>query len=302
LQLGKDMNLKDLIPKEKMLEIIDDIKDMGVKSVTFSGGGEPFCYPYLLDALKKLSNTAVKFAALTHGALLQGELAEIFAYHGMWLRISIDGWDDESYAAYRGVRKGEFTKVMNNMEQFKNLGGKCYLGICLIVDRKNAAHIYKFIKRLKSTGVDSVKISPCIVSNDGKENNQYHKPIFLKVKEQIEKSVLNLADDNFELYDAYHELGQKFKKDYQWCPYLQILPVIGADLNIYACHDKAYNLDTGRLGSIKDCRFKSFWFSDKKKFFKINPSLHCNHHCAVNTNNKLILEYLNADKEHLEFV
>jgi len=39
LQLGQDMRIKDSIPKEKMMEIIDDLEDMGVKAVTFSGGG-----------------------------------------------------------------------------------------------------------------------------------------------------------------------------------------------------------------------------------------------------------------------
>jgi len=52
LQLGKDMVTTDSIPKEKMMEIIDDAVEMGVNSITFSGGGEPFCYPYLLDAVE----------------------------------------------------------------------------------------------------------------------------------------------------------------------------------------------------------------------------------------------------------
>lgn len=110
LQLGKDMNKRDFIPKEKMSEIIDDLVEMGVKAVTFSGGGDPFYYPYLLDAVKKLAQTPIKFASLTNGARLQGEVAEIFAHRGTWLRISIDGWDDESYSFYRGVSKGEFYK------------------------------------------------------------------------------------------------------------------------------------------------------------------------------------------------
>ena len=47
LQLGKYMVQKDYIPREKMMEVIDDIVEMGVKAVTFSGGGDPFYYPYL---------------------------------------------------------------------------------------------------------------------------------------------------------------------------------------------------------------------------------------------------------------
>lgn len=302
LQLGKDMVTRDYIPREKMLEIIEDLQDMQVKVVTFSGGGEPFCYPYLLDAVKKLIKGKIKFASLTNGSLLSGELAEIFAYQATWLRISIDGWDDKSYSSYRKVGNGEFTKVMKNIENFKKLSGNCYLGISFVIDKNNAGQVYNFIKKIKNTGVNSVKVSPCIVSNSGKINNQYHKAIFNKVKEQVAKTISSFVDDNFEIFDAYHSLDEKFKKDYHWCPYLQILPVIGADLNIYPCQDKAYNLKEGLIGSIRKQRFKEFWFSDKNKFFKINPVVHCNHHCVANEKNKIILDYLDVDKEHSAFV
>lgn len=302
LQLGKDMVARDYIPKDKMMEIIDDIAEMGVKSITFSGGGDPFHYLYLPEAVKKLSERNVKFAALTHGARLEGEIAEIFARRATWLRISIDGWDDESYSRYRKVPLGEFTRVMNNIENFKKINGKCYLGVCIVIDRGNVSHVYELAKMLKEKGANSVKFAPCIVSNNGKENNEYHKPMFKQAKEQITQASNKLKEKGFEIFDSYHAQLDTFEKDYTWCPYLQILPVIGADLNVYPCHDKAYNLDEGLIGSIKDIRFKDFWFSDKSRFFKINPSMHCNHHCVVDRNNKLILEYLNTDKEHLEFV
>lgn len=301
-QLGKDMVTKDYIPKEKMMEIIDDIIDMEVKAVTFSGGGDPFFYPYLLDAVKKLSQTHIKFASLTNGSRLQGDVAYIFAHYGTWLRVSIDGWDDESYARYRKVKFGEFTKVMNNIERFKKLSDRCYLGISLIVGRENARHVYELIGRLKNIGVNSVKISPCIVGNDAGENNVYHQPIFDLVREESQRAIIDFVDAGFEIFDSYHALEGKFKKDYQWCPYLQVLPIIGADLNVYSCQDKAYNLEEGLIGTIKNQRFKDFWFLDKEKFFKINPSRVCNHHCVTNEKNKMILEYLSADKDHLGFV
>jgi MoaA/NifB/PqqE/SkfB family radical SAM enzyme len=302
LQLGKDMNERDYIPRDKMLEIVDDIIEMKVKAVTFSGGGDPFYYPYLLETAKKLAESPVQFATLTNGAKLNEELAEIFADKATWIRISIDGWDDKSYSKYRGVKDGEFTKVIKNMESFKKLNGKCYLGVSIIVDRDNAVFVYGLIKKLKDIGVDSVKVSPCIVSNYGKENNNYHRQIYSQVKEQTHKAINDMADNFFEIFDSYHELDDKFQKTYSWCPFLQILPVIGADLNIYPCQDKAYNLDEGLIGSIKEQSFKDFWFSDKKKFLKINPSVHCNHHCVANAKNKLILDYLNVDNEHLGFV
>lgn len=302
LQLGQDMNVRDSIPREKLMEILEDIIAMEVKAVTFSGGGDPFCYPHLLEAARKLAESRVKFAALTNGARLTGEVSEVFAHHATWLRISMDGWDNNSYTHYRGCADGEFTRIVTNMENFKKLGGRCYLGVSLIVDRTNAAHVYDFVRRIKNIGVDSVKISGCVVSNSGGENNEYHSPVFKLAKEQAQRAVRELADKNFEVFDSYHSLSDNFSKQYGWCPYLQILTVIGADMNVYSCQDKAYNLCDGLIGSIRDIRFKDFWTNGKEKFFRIDPSHVCDHHCVSNDKNRMLLDYLEADPEHLGFV
>jgi len=302
LQLGKDMIVKDHIPREKMLEIVDDIIEMGVKSVTFSGGGDPFHYKYLRETIEKLSTSDVKFASLTHGARLEGDVARIFKKHGSWIRISIDGWDKKSYSEYRNVSEKEFTRVIQNIQNFKKLEGDCVLGIVIVIDQKNAPYIYDMVELFQSLGVQNIKLSPCIVSNNSNETNSYHLPIYDDVRRTIKKIKNDFENEEFEVFDAYHKIDDRYDKDYEWCPYLQICPVIAADQNIYTCHDKAYNLDNGILGSLKEQRLKEFWFSDKNNFFKTNPKVDCSHHCAVNRANEMITEFLDIDKEHLDFV
>ena len=301
LQLGQDMVERDYIPEQKMMQILDDCKEMGVKAITFSGGGEPFTYRYFLQTIQKLVQYDIAFASLTNGSRLKGEIAELFAKHATWLRVSMDGWDDESYAKARDVKVGEFSKILENMREFLQIQGrKCNLGVVYIVDKNNYEYIYEFAQLMKRLGVDSLKISPCIVENDGALNNAYHKPFYDTAKTLSQKVKDELEDEDFEVFDSYHLLEETFEKEYHWCPYAQILPVIGADLNIYPCQDKAYNLDNGLIGSIKEQSFRDFWMNDKEKFFKINPSQHCNNHCVADTKNKMILDYL--DVEHLGFV
>jgi len=302
LQLGKDMSKNHVIDREKMSELIKDIIEMKVKSVTFSGGGEPLIYPYLSDSIRKLADSPIKFSALSNGSNLKGELAHLFANYATWIRISMDGWDDKSYCNYRNVRDGEYTLILKNMETFKSLNGKCILGVSLIIDNENYDKIYQQVKRLKELGVDNVKISPCIVSNNGKLNNLFHRDFFDEAKYETQKAKDGLEDESFEVYDSYHELDKKFIKAYTWCPYQQVLSVIGADLNIYTCQDKAYNMEKGLIGSIKNMRFKDFWFKDKSNFFKIDPSKDCNHHCVANHKNELVLNFLNCNPEHMSFV
>jgi len=284
------------------MEIIDDCAEMGVKSITFSGGGDPFNYKYFLETVQKLKDTNIKFASLTHGALLDGEIAKLFKKYGSWIRISIDGYNDESYAKYRGVKIGEWSKVISNIKNFMTLEGNCDLGVVIVIDKDNYTKIYEMSKLFYEIGVNSIKMSPCIVSNEGNVTNNYHSEIYDKVKEEIQKVKNDFENDNFEIFDAYHKIEQKFEKNYDYCPYIQICPVIGADCNLYSCHDKAYNLENGIVTSIKDKSLKEIWFDNKEQFFKLNPLKDCNHHCAVNSANQMITEFLSIDKNHLEFV
>jgi len=302
LQLGKDMQLQSSIPWDKMQELIEDFAEMKVGAITFSGGGEPFLYPHFTETLSMLIDKKIPFSSLTNGAMLSGERAELFAAKGTWIRISMDGWDNASYTRYRGVANGEFTTIMGNIAAFNKLKSSCLVGVSIIVDKDNYMHVYELIGRLKDLGVDSVKVSPCIISNSSQENNTYHDSFYRAAKEITQKAKADFDTASFEVYDCYHKLEIDFTKRYTWCPYCQILPVIGADLNVYTCQDKAYNLDSGLLGSIEKIRFKNFWFANKERFFSINPSRDCNHHCVADGKNNVILGYMDTDNDHVMFV
>ena len=302
LQLGGDMVEADMIPEEKMDEIIRDVIDMGVKAVTFSGGGEPLLYKTLPRVVQRLAEGGVRVASLTNGSNLKGRMAEAFARHATWIRISIDAWDDESYSKARGIKEKAFTQVVNNMRDFANLNSTCVLGISYIVTEENHTHLAEACALFKEVGVNHVKVSGVVVDNSGSVNNQYIAPIKDEVFAQI-KTAKGLNDDRFTVLDYYHELDERFDKKYTFCPMLQFLTVIGADLGVYSCQDKAY-AKLGHLGSIKERTFKDFWFSEenRQRVFSLDPSKECDHHCVAHAKNLAILEFLDIDRNHGMFV
>ena len=123
------MDESDTMPPEKAMEVADDLVEMGVKAVTFSGGGEPLIYRPLPDIVERLARGGVKVASLTNGAALKGRMADAFATHATWVRISIDGWDGPSYAKARHVPEDEFDRVIGNMRDFAARGSDCVLGV-----------------------------------------------------------------------------------------------------------------------------------------------------------------------------
>lgn len=303
VQLGNEMQYHDSIPAKKMDEITSDIIEMGVNAVTFSGGGEPLLYKPLPDTVKKLARGGVKVAALTNGSNLKGRVADAFAQYASWIRVSLDGYDNASYSEARGVGKGEFTRLLSNMEAFAKRKSGCVLGSVFIIDNKNYHHIHELCAKLKNIGVDHVKLSGVVVGNSDEESNSYHDPIKERVSEEIKRSK-ELEDETFSVVDSYHDLSERmFHKPYTKCPNLLFCPVIGADSKVYTCHDKAYTAD-GYMGSIKDVSFKTFWFSSENKRFinNFNPSMLCEHHCVCHTRNLIIDEFLSLNEEHLPFI
>ncbi|MBF0137151.1 MAG: radical SAM protein [Magnetococcus sp. DMHC-1] len=302
LQLGAEMVERDAIDREKMFEIVDDCIDMGVKAITFSGGGDPLVYKPLPEVVERLAAGGIRVATLTNGANLKGRMAEVFAQHGTWVRISIDAWDDASYARARGIHVGEFTRVCANMRDFAKLGSRCVLGISFIVTHDNHAHILEACRLFKDLGVNHVKFSGAVVANDGAANNAYHRPIMAATSDQI-TAAKELNDGHFTVIDHYHELEERFDKTYTRCPFLQYLTVIGADAAVYTCQDKAYT-HSGLLGSIRERSFKEFWFSDanRVRLYAFNPAESCRHHCVSHSKNLAILDVLAIDPEHGCFV
>ncbi|MBF0160514.1 MAG: radical SAM protein, partial [Magnetococcales bacterium] len=259
-------------------------------------------YKSLPDVVQRLAEGGVRVATLTNGVNLKGRMADAFARYGTWVRISIDAWDDESYCKARGIRGKPFSQVLDNIKYFINSNNQCTLGISYIITKDNYNHIHDVCCLFKELGVNHVKLSGVVVSDDGAENNRYHQDIMSHVKEQISMAH-ELDGEHFHVVDHYHELAERFDKQYTFCPFLQFLTVIGADCNVYVCHDKAYT-DSGLLGSIKTASFKGLWFSEenRNRVYALDPSRQCHHHCVTHARNLAILEYLSIDPDHGLFV
>lgn len=304
LQLGETMQEKDSIPWPKMQEFIADIAEMGVKAVTFSGGGEPLVYPMFIETVRLLAANNIKIGILSNGSRLSGETAEVIGAHATWVRISIDGWDDQSYAEYRHTSPKEFTKVIENMKSFSAaFSQKCVLGVNINIDQKNAPYIAELCQTLKNCGVRHVKVAGVVISNEGKDNNEYHRPFRELVQKQITAAKQELNSSDFEMVNHYHEMTERFDKSYTICPSIMFRPVVAADCNVYSCQDKAYNKN-GLIGSIKNHRFKELWFSEEtlRRVYELNPSKVCRHHCVADKKNRLLNEFMHLDPEHLAFI
>lgn len=288
---------------EKALEILTDFKKMDVKSITFSGGGEPLIHPGITAMLEKVQNDGIDYSIITNGQKLKGRAAEILT-NANWVRVSSDACSEEAMKKIRGLSREEFRELTNNLYNFgKNKDLGCEFGINYVVHHKNADIVYKSVRHFKNLGANHIKITPRWITNF----EEYHAPTKDSVLEQIARAREDFQEEGgFQVHDTYS--GDFFgvsvaKRNTSRCYWAQINPVVGADLNVYMCHDKAY-ASSGILGSLKNQSFKDLWFSEEaaKIFQAFNPIEKCQHHCANDKKNIMIQEVLDCCGPDVNFV
>lgn len=295
--MHEDMNEADVIPTAKMYEIIDDLASIGTKAITFSGGGEPLMHKDIVPIMQRTLDAGIDLSIITNGQNLVKERAAVLA-HAKWVRVSMDYTTPEQMKRFRNVSEKSFASVIKNIEGFSKIkNSDCDLAVNYIVHKDNYKNLFDFTKILKDAGVENVRYSPMYVQ----DFFEYHSAIAAEVNAELSK-VSELIDNSFTVNTTYNITpgsSHSSIRSYKKCYIMETVPVIGADLNVYSCHNKAYDA-TGCHGSIKDKKFSEFWFSEENKNFisTFNPKMKCMHECSNDRKNIIINEYVGANVDN----
>ena len=301
LGLRDSVNRQDQIPWDKMREIITDISDMGVKAVTFSGGGEPLVYPYIVQAMQGIVDAGIDLSIITNGQLLRDDRAEALK-KAKWVRISFDSADAETYSKVRKISPDAFNEVCNNIRTFaREKSAECELGINFVINHENADQVLDMARMVKELGVNHIKFTARVT----RDLFEYHAPFRANVIEQIHRAE-ELNDDGFKVINKYEcdfDSALVFHRTYDKCYINRIFCVIAADSKVYFCHDKAY-VAAGEVGDLTDRSFKDLWFAPDviKRYENFDPCIECDHHCVYDDRNELLNTFFSLDRKHINFI
>ena len=298
---------RDMIPWEKLREIIADMGEMGVRALTFSGGGEPLTYPHIVEAVRKVKSYGIDLSLITNGQLLKGDIAKEF-YTAKWVRISFDAPRASVYANLRRITEASFHQVCENIRSFAcNKERDCVLGVNFVISKENCDYVYEAAVLLKSLGVDNVKFAAVI------ENQQnYHIDIKDKVIEQLHRAEQELTvpandqSNGFRIINNYENdwMDKQFTvQPFETCYTCRLITVIAADQRVYLCHTRAYD-SQAIVGDLHDRSFREMWFSEgtKKRLVELRPKRDCRNFCVYEERNQLIQAYFDTDMRHVNFI
>ncbi len=167
-----------LYPKETYIKILDEIFELKIPSVGFTGG-EPLLFPYISDLLEHSSGKVGKITIATNGTLLNKRWVELLrTIENLHLYISLDGLK-KSHEKLRG--DGTFQKALKGGKLVSEKG--IPLHVMMAINKWNYTESGEVIKISADIGAESFSIIPVMPSGRAKENILPSGEEFLKAVE-----------------------------------------------------------------------------------------------------------------------
>ena len=293
--------------KGKMLELVKELANIGVKSIVFAGNGEPTLHVDTIEAISLAKSLSVDVALSTNGALLKDEHFEILAKNLTWIRFSFNAGSDQNYAYVHQTNQSDFKKVIENIKKLKTtkdkLNSNITIGTQFVLIPENKDFALEHGKMLKSLGVDYFSV----------KHFYDHSHNDFEVKEQIEDSFIeNLSNEANKLCDEKFNFivrsttNLTSQRVYTKCYGLEFIVFIDENGDVFSCFSHQYDKKT-IMGNIFENSFKDIWSSTQKKdsIDYINNCIEknsCQPNCRHHQINNYLWDLKNPTIEHINFI
>jgi GTP 3',8-cyclase len=305
---------RSIMPRDVLLNVCQDMVDMGVRAINWTGGGEPTINPAFKDALEFVGNNSdIKMGIFTNGTLMdRWDLFDAFVNNLTWARFSIDAGTKETYNSVRRTKGNEgWDKMVVNLttliETNKQAGNKIDIGVGFVITPDTYHEIVDFAKFFVDYDLEYCQFKPEIVNREREDGVQRERDFWYNQVDPLLEEAKNILGEKFQingykLSDLENDpelYGRRYKK----CLGSQVQPCIGADGHVYVCtNHRGYKQYS--YGSLYDSSFKEIWGNIKKKqevmhqIDDVECFSNCTQLCKPHESNKAVWEiYNNMDNE-----
>lgn len=135
--IWSEMRQRDLasLSEDVFGKLIDDLIELRVSGIVFTGGGEPLRHPFTRKAIPKAKAGGICVGLFTSGVPLGSSMCSEILPHLSWIRFNVSAPDRESYKQIQGVDL--FERVIENitncvsLRKDQNLNVKLGIGCVL---------------------------------------------------------------------------------------------------------------------------------------------------------------------------
>ncbi|MFA7283786.1 MAG: radical SAM protein, partial [Candidatus Omnitrophota bacterium] len=274
----------ETLPLGLLIELIDQLSVMGTKEIYFSGGGEPFIHPQIMEILEYAKKKKFICYVNTNFTLLDKERLKRLIDLGVdHLTVSTWAASAATYAAtHPNKDENTFRRIVENLEFLnKNKKEVPYIKLYNVIFNLNYHEINDMIRLAQDTGSESVEFT-LIDTIPGKTDRLLLAPDQIKYLQEEGRRISDCMDENGRIgkvvlfrFDSFlrrisssadlrsatydRNIIDKIPCYIGWC-FARIMP--NGDVN--ACL-KAHRIPTGNL--YQDA-FGRIWNGQKQREFR----------------------------------
>lgn len=211
--------LKQELPYDVLSKLIDELARLGAKRVRFTGGGEPFMHPRLLDLVKQVKSSGLLCAITTNFTAMTEESARKLAEIGLdEFTISLWAATPQAYSRTH-PNKTEATfhrieKILKLYNSLKPKGAKSILAN--VIFQMNWHEIETMLDFALETNCDGIyytvidSVSP---RTDGLLLTKEHAKKSIELAYRVKERVDSLAKEREFVLDNFHGFVRRLESE-----------------------------------------------------------------------------------------
>ena len=274
--------LVEEIDFQRAKALIDDLAILGTKRIRFTGGGEPFMHPKIMELIEYTKSSGLICSITTNFSLMDKEKVRDLIRLGVD-ELAISLWASNEYTyqkTHPGTSKDIFGKVRKNLEiLLKSKRGKPFVTLCNVICNLNYLEIEEMFRFAVGIGADGVYFT-LVDALDGTDSLLLDKKQgqeLLRQSENIQRAWENLPKERRIKLDYFDGFISRIKEDSALfgnydkqrinqlpCYAGWIFARILADGKVSPCCRGVKKV----MGNINDRGFKEIWFSERYNEFR----------------------------------
>ena len=241
---GSETFSRAIMPRDMLMNLCKDFVKMGVRSINWTGGGEPCLNKHLKEAIEYCGSNGIKMGIFTNGTLFdKWGMFETMVDNMTWVRFSVDAGTKETYDNIRVAKENRgWDKMVENLTKLievnKQKGNKIDIGVGYVISPDTYHEIVDFAKFFKDFDLMYCQFKPEVVIREKGGMQRDLEFWEEKVKPLLDEAESILGDkfqvNGYKLEDLAKD-REKFGRNYKKCLGSQVSPCVGADGHVYVC-------------------------------------------------------------------
>lgn len=293
-----------------MRERLPELAVLGVRSVCFSGEGEPLLHEHIGPMLSVAKACGLDVGLVTNGSVLPPGFLETGLSALSWLKVSVNAGSPETYALCHGTDGGDFEKVFGHMAALVrarregSLG--CALGVQALLLPENFHEMEVLVHRCRDVGMDFLVVKPYF--HNPSSITQRYRDIDYRHFADLGERLQSLSGPDFLV--VFRAMAGRFSlggKSYSRCyvtPYLRAY--VMASGAVSGCSAHLLNPDF-EYGNINERGFAEIWQGERRraglKMIHETFDVHvCRQRCPVDDVNGYLYAIDTQAPPHINFI